>query len=169
MWGFHRTFATGAVFQQRTLTPPDTWSCPTLGLASLLMLKPISPELVLFPDFRVSNISRYFCFFIVLSTDYRFQFLLYISQYDRTPISPSVRSLSSPDFSLSFFQILTVLWICDEVIPISFDFCRVWPTLPCLWWVSLLVDQRVTEGHVANFYGRLRLICSVWEHQNFPC
>ena len=31
--GFHRTYATGAACQQRTLTPPDTWSCPTLGLA----------------------------------------------------------------------------------------------------------------------------------------
>ena len=60
--GFHRTFATGAVCQQRTLTPPDTWSCPTLGLVSVLMLKPISPELFLFPDVWVSNIPRYFCF-----------------------------------------------------------------------------------------------------------
>ena len=60
--GFHRTFATGMACQQRTLAPPDTWSCPTLGLASVLMLRPISPELVLFPDFWVSNIPRYFCF-----------------------------------------------------------------------------------------------------------
>ena len=60
--GFHRTFATGAACQQRTLTPPDTWSCPTLGLASVLMLRPISPELVLFLDFWVSNIPRYLCF-----------------------------------------------------------------------------------------------------------
>ena len=45
-----------------TLTPPDTWSCPTLGLASVLMLRPISHELVLFPYFLVSNIPRYFCF-----------------------------------------------------------------------------------------------------------
>ena len=61
--GFHRTFATNAACQQRTLTPPDTWSCPTLGFASVLMLRPISPALVLFPDFRVSNIPRYcFCF-----------------------------------------------------------------------------------------------------------
>ena len=29
--GFHRTFATGAACQQRTLSPPDTWSCPTFG------------------------------------------------------------------------------------------------------------------------------------------
>ena len=60
--GFHRTFATGAACQQRTLTPPDTWSCPILGLASVLMLRPISPELVLFPDFWVSNIPWYQCF-----------------------------------------------------------------------------------------------------------
>ena len=26
--GFHRTFATGAAFPQRTLTHPDTWACP---------------------------------------------------------------------------------------------------------------------------------------------
>ena len=48
---FHRTFATGAACQQKTLTPPDTWSCPTLGLASVLMLRPMSPELVLLLDF----------------------------------------------------------------------------------------------------------------------
>ena len=44
--GFHRTYSTGAACQQRTLTPPDTWSCPTLGLACVLMSRPISPELV---------------------------------------------------------------------------------------------------------------------------
>ena len=49
--GFHRTYATGAACQQRTLTPPDTWSCPTLGLACVLMSRPIFPELVLSPDF----------------------------------------------------------------------------------------------------------------------
>ena len=59
--GFHRTIAPGAACQQRTLTPPVTWSCPTLGLTCVLMLKPISPELVLFPDVWVSNICR-FCF-----------------------------------------------------------------------------------------------------------
>ena len=53
--GFHRTYATGAACQQRTLTPPDTWSCPTLGLACVLMSRPISPELVLSPDFWISN------------------------------------------------------------------------------------------------------------------
>ena len=58
--GFHRTYATGAACQQRTLTPPDTWSCPTLGLACVLMSRPISPELVLSPDFWISNTPRYF-------------------------------------------------------------------------------------------------------------
>ena len=56
-WGFHRTFETGAACQQRTLTPPDTWSCPTFGLACILMSRPISPEPVLFPDFEF----RTFC------------------------------------------------------------------------------------------------------------
>ena len=60
--GFHRTYATGAACQQRTLTPPDTWSCPTLGLACVLLSRHISPELVLFPDFWISNIPRYFSF-----------------------------------------------------------------------------------------------------------
>ena len=61
--GFHRTYATGAACQQRTLTP-DTWFCPTLGLACVLMSRPISPELVLSPDFWISNIPRYFSFAI---------------------------------------------------------------------------------------------------------
>ena len=60
--GFHRTYATGAACQQRTLTPPDTWSCHTLGLACVLMSRPISPEFVLSPDLWISNIPRYFSF-----------------------------------------------------------------------------------------------------------
>ena len=38
------------------------YSDTLLGLASVLMLRPMSPELVLFQDFWVSNIPRYFCF-----------------------------------------------------------------------------------------------------------
>ena len=53
--GFHRAFqrasAAGSACRQGTLTPPETWSCPTLGLACVLMSRPISPELVLCPDF----------------------------------------------------------------------------------------------------------------------
>ena len=59
---FHRASATGVACQQGTLTPPDTWSCPTLGLAYVLMSRPISPELVLSPDFWISNTLRYFSF-----------------------------------------------------------------------------------------------------------
>ena len=55
-WSLHRRVATGAACQERTLTPPDTWSCRALGLACVLILRPISPQLVLFPDFWVSNI-----------------------------------------------------------------------------------------------------------------
>ena len=60
--GFHRTYAMDAACQQRTLTPPGTWSGPTLGLACVLMSRPISPELVFSPDFWISNIRRYFSF-----------------------------------------------------------------------------------------------------------
>ena len=66
--GFHRTFATGEACQQRTLAPPGAWSCLTLGLAGVLMLRLISPELVLFPDFWVSNIPRYLFLLFVSAT-----------------------------------------------------------------------------------------------------
>ena len=32
------------------------------------------------------------------------------------------------------------------------------------WWT-----RESPRAHAARFYGRLRLIRSVWEHQNFPC
>ena len=54
--GLHKTFTTGAACQQRTLTSPDTWFCPTLGFACVLMLRPISPELALFLDYRDSSL-----------------------------------------------------------------------------------------------------------------
>ena len=74
--GFHRTFTTSAACQQRTLTPSETWSCPILGFASVLMLKTISPELVFFPDFWVSNIHRYSCFASKNSSDNNFAYSL---------------------------------------------------------------------------------------------
>ena len=67
--GIHRTYATGAACQQRKLTPPDTWSCPTLGFAFVLTSRPISPELILFPDYIISNIPRSFSFASRLYTD----------------------------------------------------------------------------------------------------
>ena len=60
--GFQKAFATGVACQQGTLTPPDTWSCPTLGLACVLMSRPISPELVLSSGLWISNTPRYFSF-----------------------------------------------------------------------------------------------------------
>ena len=35
------------------------------------------------------------------------------------------------------------------------------------WWVSLLVDKGVPEGTCSQFYGRLRLICSVLRASKF--
>ena len=86
--GFHRTFATGAACQQRTLTPPDTWSCPTLGLASVLMLRPISPELVLFLDFWVSNFPRYFCFCFDAGMHYYASKIIFSSTFNRMELCP---------------------------------------------------------------------------------
>ena len=62
---FHRTFATGAACRRRKPTPPNSWSCPHVGLACVLMLRPISPELVLIPDFRHVRVFKFpqcFCF-----------------------------------------------------------------------------------------------------------
>ena len=53
--GYHRASSTGVACRQGALTLPDTWSCPTLGLACVLMSRPISPELVLSPDFWLSS------------------------------------------------------------------------------------------------------------------
>ena len=80
---FHRTFATCAACQQRMLTPLDTWSCPILGLASVLMLRPISPELVLFPDFEFDCLCIDFydisawcgCWFVVYIRRFIYKFL----------------------------------------------------------------------------------------------
>ena len=86
MRSFHRTFARGAACQQRKLTPPDTWSCPTLGLACVLMSRPISPELVLFPDFWFSDIPRYFSF---AESDYFTE--CYIRMYGFCNLHPQVQ------------------------------------------------------------------------------
>ena len=59
---FHRTVAKGAACQQRTLTPPDIWSCPNLRLVYFLTLRPIPPKPFLFQDFWSSSIPRYFFF-----------------------------------------------------------------------------------------------------------
>ena len=68
--GFHRTFATG-------MPTEDAYSSGhlvlsqfgNLGLASVLMLRLISPELALFPDFWISVIPWYFCFYFALTIE----------------------------------------------------------------------------------------------------
>ena len=60
--GFHRTFATGAVCQHRTLTAPDTWSCPIWDLHLFLCWDHSFLNLSCLRTFWVSNIPRYFYF-----------------------------------------------------------------------------------------------------------
>ena len=44
--------------------PSNTWSRHMLGLACVLMLRPISPRLIMFPDFWISNILGSYVFII---------------------------------------------------------------------------------------------------------
>ena len=50
IWRFPWKIATGAASQQRTLTPPDTWSCPIRDLLFFLMLRQFFSELVMSTD-----------------------------------------------------------------------------------------------------------------------
>ena len=113
--GFNRTFATGAAWQQRTLTPPDTWSCPALGLASVLMLRPISPELVLFLDFWVSNIPRYFFFCLLISIRSRSDALCgdLGLKFNRIHLDPII-------FEYLIHHRCTCKWDCYEMLTVSF-------------------------------------------------
>ena len=65
--GFHRASATGVACRQGTLTPPDTLSSPTFGLACVLMSRSISPELVSFPDFLSFEHPSVLLFFLCTS------------------------------------------------------------------------------------------------------
>ena len=98
--GFHRTYAMRAACQQRTLTPPDTWSCPTLGLACVLMSRPISPELVLTPDFFISNIPRYFSFALAYRIPGNFRVGKYWRKC-RLELGRCVKFSLSPIFAMS--------------------------------------------------------------------
>ena len=60
--GIHRTFATGGVSQQRTLTAPDTWSCPFGDLHLFYCSNHSFLNLSYIRTFWVSNIPRYFYF-----------------------------------------------------------------------------------------------------------
>ena len=60
---------TGCGTPTEDATPPNTWSCPTLGLACVLISRPIPLERVWFQDFWVSNIPRYFSFALLRFTN----------------------------------------------------------------------------------------------------
>ena len=78
--------------RQRTLTPPDTWSCPTLGLACVLMSRPISPELALSPDLWISNTPRFFSFaLLIFWWGFVFRYGLQIHRY--MPFFQNVRHI----------------------------------------------------------------------------
>ena len=81
--GLHGACATGVACRQGTLTPPDTWSCPTSGLACVLMSRPISPELVLSPDFWISNTPRYFSFAYCCFVEYLLGLVLHMHEYGK--------------------------------------------------------------------------------------
>ena len=70
---FEINCATGAACQQRTLTPPDTWSCPTLGFACVLKSRPISPELLSFEHSSVLLL----CFIPCICSSYFLSFIYF--------------------------------------------------------------------------------------------
>ena len=94
---FHRTFATGATCQQRTLTPPDTWSCPTLGLASVLVLRPISHEFVLFPDFKFRTSLNSSVFFSNKNAQFWWQHAKFKQLYLKNNVLTPLISLHHPN------------------------------------------------------------------------
>ena len=61
-WRFPYNIATGAASQQRTLTPPDTWSCPIWDLHLFLCWDHSFLNLSCLRTFWDSNIPRYFYF-----------------------------------------------------------------------------------------------------------
>ena len=61
-WRFPWNIATGAASQQRTLTPPDTWSCPIWDLHLFKCWDHSFLNLSCLRTFWVSNIPWYFYF-----------------------------------------------------------------------------------------------------------
>ena len=112
----HRAYATGAACQQRTLTSPDTWSCPTLGLASVLMSRPIYPELVLFPDFWISNTPRYFSFAL---------FLLKILR-NASQLEKALQYWIFNQVLIDIFEIVDFIWLwCNRIRNVLSSYKRV--------------------------------------------
>ena len=68
--GFHRTYATGAACQQRTLTPPDTWSCPIWDL-QMFCCWDHWHSIIHYTSLRLLSLTWLFTDFDVI-TEYRF-------------------------------------------------------------------------------------------------
>ena len=62
VWRFPKNIATGAASQRRTLTPPDTWSCPIWDLHLFSCWDHSFLNLSYLRTFWVSNIPLYFYF-----------------------------------------------------------------------------------------------------------
>ena len=93
-----------------------------------------------------------------------FQILERYNQYSRR-----YDILKSYPIWIKFFSIISIQ---HNAIAIGNDFkmqyLLVSPCISTTWWVSLLVDQRVPKAHVANFYGGLQFIRSVFRTSKFP-
>ena len=164
--GFHRASATGVACRQGALTPPDTWSCPTLGLACVLMSRPITPELVLSPDFWISNTPRYFSF--------AFNKLRKHDHLAKTRAECLTILLVLIWFLPKFTGLICVLTFANKYRKVLFGtraeliyaklktaiYFNIWQLI--CWWTS--ESPRV---HVAKFYGRLRLIRSILRASKF--
>ena len=96
-------------------------SVSILGLASVLMLRPISPELVLFLDFWVSNIPRYFCFclFIMNSKHTIAKFHANPAIHTKLCISLSCAQFTTLHFCAKFTNLcaqVLVNWVRDLIL-----------------------------------------------------
>ena len=60
--GFHRIFTMGAARQQRTVTPPDTWSCPIWNLHFFWCWSHSFVKLQCLRTMWVSKVPRFFYF-----------------------------------------------------------------------------------------------------------
>ena len=98
------------------LTHKDALSCPIRISTYVLIFRPISPELVLFPDIFVANIYRDFFFTLEYLKSPEFYHIKGIASFDypslhltRTWITDSLVSFGSPSFSqtVTFNQIQT--------------------------------------------------------------
>ena len=142
MWGFHRTFATGSACQQRTLTPPDTWShfgtCMCSNVGTNLSC------IVLFPAFWVSNIPRYFCFSKVRRMrDINVENLLIVTNNAVLLHKSNLIFfiiVIDPSFQRFFFQLTHDFMLCISTGAVS---CHIWDL--CVSYLIRTVWSRKNE------------------------